>query len=628
MLVKALKKEYIVAVFVILALTLVIPAVSGQTLVEVWTDKPSYYVGESVRIYFRISADAYIEIWLKYPDGTLRLLYKGNVKGGEIYFLTGTAGCPTGVRTVFVKAWIGGQYFEGTTSYEVQLTLRVLAEVYIFENYTVDVVLKYKPEHTSWSQFYSLCFSRNPSKYYLTLKNYAADLLGLVTISEVSKGYSGVEGVVYVKCRGDLKYSALSEVEKGIIKLKDPLFEKGEGWLDEMLVYCERGVTSVSPAPYSITKTSAKWINPTKPGTGIYEVVTYYYVNVTAEGLPVGVKTTVFLNGKPYGEVGSGECLIVKIKGGEKGEITVLEEISHGGKVFRVEDALFASVEKESSLVFKYSEMVKLSITSNYVVAVKIDGSEAATPLEYWVKPGTEVTISAPEVYEIGVGERLVFAKWSDGSKELNRKIRVLESTSLSLEYKRQFYVDVRDPQGVAYGGGWYDEGSTAKIGVKETVVKIGEGERFVFDSWSGDISSKKPVIEVQVSSPLTVTARWRHQYRVEVSTKYSEVRLNPYSPDGWYDEGTRLVVEIREEKVDDTSFTTVKFAGWIDKTNETTYKTPRFEITVNRPLKIEAVWKRRLRLLPLIVLGSLIAILIIVVAVFLFLKFGRPSVV
>ena len=623
MLSKFWKLALLVILLTIIALTL---NAQGQASVEVWTSKQNYYIGETVYIYFKVSVDAYVEVWLEFPDGRLFLIHYGNVAGGVTYYVYGVAGCPAGPRTVIVKAFVNREVVQETTSYNVQLVLKILADVYIYENYTVDVVFKCTPEYTTWSQFYSLCFEGHSSEYYLMLKNYTAYFLGLDSVTLVESGYSNSQRMFYVKCRGGL--SVKPSIRKGIIKFEDPLFKEGKGWLDEITVHCERGIISASPTPSSKTGKTIKWINLANPGTGEYVIVSYYYVKVSIVGLPKGVRTMVSLNEKLYGEAGGGEYLIVKIKGGEKGEIIVLEEVRYKDRIFRVKGKPFATVEEEGEITFEYSEMVKLDITSNYNVAVVIDGSETATPVEYWVEPGAEVVVSAPEVYEVGAGERLVFIEWSDGVKTPQRRIRIEESLSLGLRYKRQFYVDVKDPQGAAYGGGWYDEGSIIEIGVKKNVIKIDKDERFIFDSWSGDVRSKEPTIQVRVNAPLTFTAVWRHQYYVDISSKYSEVILTPYSPDGWYDEGTRLVVEIREEKVDDTPFTTVKFAEWVDKTTGTTYKTPRFEITVNRPLKIEAVWNRRLRLFPLIILGSLIAILVIVVAVFLFFKFGRPSIV
>ncbi len=617
------KLTLLVILLTIIALTL---NAQGQVSVEVWTSKQNYYIGETVYIYFKVSVDAYVEVWLEFPDGRLVLVYNGNIAGGVTYYVYGVAGCPAGPRTVIVKAFVDGEVVQKTTSYNVQLVLRIMADVYIYENYTVDAVFKCTPEYTTWSQFYSLCFEGHSSEYYLMLKNYVAEFLGLSNITLIESKYSNSQRMFYVKCRGDL--SVKPSTRRGIIKFEDPLFRKGKGWLDEITVYCERGIVSASPTPSSRTDKTVKWINLANPGTGEYVIVSYYYVKVSVIGLPKGVKTTVSLNGKLYGEAGGGEYLIVKVRGGEKGEIVVLEEVRYEDKIFRIKGRPFATVEEEGELVFKYSEMVKLDITSNYNVAVVVNGFKTATPVEYWVEPGAEVVVSAPEIYEIGAGERLVFVEWSDGVKTPQRKIKMEESLDLSLKYRRQFYVDVKDPQGVAYGSGWHDEGAIIEIGVKKKVIEVSGDERFVFDSWSGDIRSSEPVIQVRVNAPLELTAVWRHQYRVDISSKYSEVKLTPHSPDGWYDEGTKLIVEISEEKVDETLFTILKFVGWIDKTTGATYKTPRFEITVNRPIIIEAVWNRKLRLFPLIILGSLIAILIIVVAVFLFLKFSRSSIV
>jgi hypothetical protein len=75
--------------------------------------------------------------------------------------------------------------------------------------------------------------------------------------------------------------------------------------------------------------------------------------------------------------------------------------------------------------------------------------------------------------------------------------------------YGQQFYLNVQTDQGVTYGSGWYDAGSTAQIYVS-TPISTSYGISIVFNGWQGDIQSGSQTTTVVMDSPKNVIATWR----------------------------------------------------------------------------------------------------------------------
>jgi hypothetical protein len=80
---------------------------------------------------------------------------------------------------------------------------------------------------------------------------------------------------------------------------------------------------------------------------------------------------------------------------------------------------------------------------------------------------------------------------------------------SVTAEYEQQYYLTVLSDQGVPYGQGWYDAGSTAQVFVS-TPVSTAYGVSIVFNGWQGDVQSSSQTTSVQMERPMTAIASWR----------------------------------------------------------------------------------------------------------------------
>jgi hypothetical protein len=136
-------------------------------------------------------------------------------------------------------------------------------------------------------------------------------------------------------------------------------------------------------------------------------------------------------------------------------------------------------------------------------------------------KPGAPITYNDAKwgSYTLNAQEQIKtsnaiydFAGWSDGSTANPRTISVVDDSIIKATYRAQYLLQVMDPNGLAQGGGYYAEGSSAILAVSQTSV----GGILVdksFDGWSGDIISSMPSTSITMDGPKTANAVWSDNY-------------------------------------------------------------------------------------------------------------------
>jgi len=131
-----------------------------------------------------------------------------------------------------------------------------------------------------------------------------------------------------------------------------------------------------------------------------------------------------------------------------------------------------------------------------------------------WYNSGDTATLqNAGQIIGGDSGSRLVFQGWSvDGqAPQAGSSLNVVMNAPHSVTelYGQQYYMNVQTDQGVAYGTGWYDSGSTAQIYVS-TPVSTTYGVSIVFDGWQGDVQSGSQSTTVLMNGPKNAIATWR----------------------------------------------------------------------------------------------------------------------
>jgi hypothetical protein len=113
--------------------------------------------------------------------------------------------------------------------------------------------------------------------------------------------------------------------------------------------------------------------------------------------------------------------------------------------------------------------------------------------------------VSAPNaVYE--------FVQWLDGSTENPRTWNIVEDSTITAVYKARYLLQINDVNGLALGGGYYEEGRTASISMSNTAIP-GIMTDKEFAGWNGAIKSTSQSAEIAMDGPKIVEVEWRDSY-------------------------------------------------------------------------------------------------------------------
>ena len=192
--------------------------------------------------------------------------------------------------------------------------------------------------------------------------------------------------------------------------------------------------------------------------------------------------------------------------------------------------------------------------------------------------------ISVAQDVSISEGSRIHFLGWEDGPPSSVRVTRLSSNTTLRASHVRQHFVDVDSRARAlgATGGGWHDEGTTAMVFVKEIVI-IADGTRAVFAGWTGDLTHPEASISFVVDSPKSLTATWKLQHLIAVSSQHGSP-----TGEGWYDEGSTARVSV-EDTLPVSEGTQLKFVEW---RGDLTSTSAILSFTVDGPKSLSASWK------------------------------------
>jgi hypothetical protein len=149
-----------------------------------------------------------------------------------------------------------------------------------------------------------------------------------------------------------------------------------------------------------------------------------------------------------------------------------------------------------------------------YYLTISSQPGGAPTPQGAgWYNAGDTASLTASSQPMGDSSSRLVFDGWSvDGQgpqSGTSLSVAMNAPHSVTALYKQQYYLNVVSEQGVPYGQGWYDAGSTAQISVSNP-VSTQYGVNIVFNGWQGDVQSNSQSTSVQMDKAKTAIASWR----------------------------------------------------------------------------------------------------------------------
>ena len=132
-------------------------------------------------------------------------------------------------------------------------------------------------------------------------------------------------------------------------------------------------------------------------------------------------------------------------------------------------------------------------------------------------------------------------------------------------------------------GGGWYDANSQAVVSLSSPVTE-GNGIRYVFVKWSGDLSGADRTQSITMSGPKFVAAVWAPQYELKLASEYGHV-----NGAGWYDPATQAIFGVDITVIDTANGTRRVFTQW---SGDASGNSQLGTVAMDGPRSIQANWK------------------------------------
>jgi hypothetical protein len=315
--------------------------------------------------------------------------------------------------------------------------------------------------------------------------------------------------------------------------------------------------------------------------------VTSYSVTVSVQGLPVGVSTTLYIDGGSNGTLGSGKSVTVNFGSSGLSHVLAVDYYvpnNGGDKGTRYStNSPSWSFSGPGSHTFIYSTQYLLTIQTAYSSAGGGGWYDAGSTVQAVLKNG--------QVDE-GQGTRLMFTGWTGDASGLNltsNKIAIDSPKTAIASWKTQFLLTINsDPPSIGlefHGGGWYDSGTQATFS-SPSAINAAEDSRLRFSSWTGDYSGQLSSGTVIIDRPKVVTAHFLAQYLVtiqydppSIASHYNETRA------GWYDAGSSVQLGPVPPLVDLSSVERLRFSNWVN--NRQMNANFSLRVTLDKPRKI-----------------------------------------
>ena len=193
---------------------------------------------------------------------------------------------------------------------------------------------------------------------------------------------------------------------------------------------------------------------------------------------------------------------------------TVIQRSPDTRYVFSHWSGDYSGVGSSGALTMDTSKTVTAVYQLQYRLRLGAQPSSVPIPQgDGWYNAGDSVVLSISSTILGDYSSRLIFTAWSvDGQNTATGTSLTLKMDAphtAAANYQQQYYLKVMSDQGIPYGEGWYNSGSSAQIYVS-TPVSASYGVSIVFNGWQGDLQSSAQSAKVMMDGPKTVVATWR----------------------------------------------------------------------------------------------------------------------
>jgi hypothetical protein len=173
---------------------------------------------------------------------------------------------------------------------------------------------------------------------------------------------------------------------------------------------------------------------------------------------------------------------------------------------------------------------------------------DSPSPSSGWFGSGTNITESVTSPASGGTGVQYVCTGWSGtgsvpASGAASSVTFVINANStITWNWKTQYYLTVNSAYGTPGGAGWYGSGSTAYATLASGTVSGGSLVQYVFTGWSVSASGSGLTSNaIAMNAAKTATANWKTQYYLTVTSAYD----SPSPSSGWFDSGTNITESV-----------------------------------------------------------------------------------
>ena len=221
-------------------------------------------------------------------------------------------------------------------------------------------------------------------------------------------------------------------------------------------------------------------------------------------------------------------------------------------------------------------------------------------PVSFSWPDGSKHIISSPLFIKESPETRYVFDSWKDKSIEKDRTVTIGPDTQEFIAlFQTEHFLKPITEYGIVTGGGWQEEGKTAKFELESDIVidKKDDNLRYVFESWDMGDYVNSPSNSIDIIEPITVKATWTPEYRLELKTSIPEYDL---FGTGWYTTSKQVALIAEEELESSDSDIKYVFEKWVSKGPNPVIipnaQSPSTTITTEQPYIIEASYKESYR--------------------------------
>lgn len=183
---------------------------------------------------------------------------------------------------------------------------------------------------------------------------------------------------------------------------------------------------------------------------------------------------------------------------------------------------------------------------------------------------------------------RYLFKSWGgdySGTDPSGSVIMNMPKT-ITASWDTQYYLEINSSLGNPQGQGWYDANTEAPFSLSSP-IQVNK-TKYIFDHWSGDISSSATSGSLVMDDAKIINAHWITQYYVSLSEQPDEGGdVTPSPPGDWYTE--QSMVELTA-----TAAPGYKFTNW---SGDTSSQNNSVMITIEKPMSIAANFKKKIQI-------------------------------